>query len=251
MNFPGKKVIIFDLDGTVSPSKQPPDKEMSELLGKLSDKYMVAVVSGGSFEQFQKQLLSSLRLNPVQKARFFLLPTSGAALYLWNGRDYETVYQEKISGNDFARIKSELESAIYELSLAPEKTFGEIIEYRGSQVTFSALGQLAPAEVKHLWDPDQKKRLLIRERLLKTLPDFEINIGGMTSIDITRKGIDKAFGIRKLSEHLKVPISEMLYVGDALYSGGNDAVVLQTGITAVHIKDIEETKKIISALLEQ
>jgi len=47
-------------------------------------------------------------------------------------------------------------------------------------------------------------------------------MGGTTSIDITKPGIDKAYGIAKLRDQLAMPISEMLFAGDAYLPRGND-----------------------------
>jgi len=70
-------------------------------------------------------------------------------------------------------------------------------------------------------------------------------IDGLTSIDVTKKGIDKAYGIRQVQKRLSIPIRKMAYVGDALYKGGNDFAVVKTGINTVQIADVEETKYLI------
>jgi phosphomannomutase len=53
-----KKLIVFDLDGTLAESKSSVDAEMSELLHELLAIVKVAVISGGDWSQFEKQLLS-------------------------------------------------------------------------------------------------------------------------------------------------------------------------------------------------
>jgi phosphomannomutase len=55
-----KKLIVFDLDGTLAKSKSSLDAEMSTLLSALLGVVKVAVISGGNWTQFQKQLLSLL-----------------------------------------------------------------------------------------------------------------------------------------------------------------------------------------------
>ncbi|MDO8430767.1 MAG: HAD-IIB family hydrolase, partial [Candidatus Taylorbacteria bacterium] len=128
---------------------------------------------------------------------------------------------------------------------------GELIEDRKSALTFSGLGQEAPLLGKEVWDPDQRKRIKIREHLIPLLPEFEIHIAGTTSIDITKKGLDKAYGIQKMIEYIKVPIEKMVYVGDSLFEGGNDNPVIQTGVKTISVKDPEETKIIIKDLLKK
>ncbi len=74
---------------------------------------------------------------------------------------------------------------------------------------------------------------------------------GSTSIDVTRRGLTKAYGVRKLSEHLDIPISNMLYIGDALFPGGNDEVVKETSIETRATSSPEETARIIEEVLLQ
>ena len=123
------------------------------------------------------------------------------------------------------------------------------MEDRGSQITFSALGQQAPLEAKRTWDPDFAKRQAIKAVLDQRIPEFSIRLGGTTSIDITKSGIDKAYGIRKLRELLGIQISEMLFVGDAIFPGGNDYPAKEAGVECIQVRDPDESKRVIEAVL--
>ncbi len=131
---------------------------------------------------------------------------------------------------------------------AATKTWGETIEDRGSQITYSALGQQAPLDEKSKWDPDFAKRQKIKALLDVALPDFSVRLGGTTSIDVTLPGIDKAYGIRKLRDTLGITIGEMIYVGDALFPGGNDFPARSTGVVCIQVRDPNETKRVIEAI---
>ena len=74
------------------------------------------------------------------------------------------------------------------------------------------------------------KRREIKAVLEKKIPEFEIRMGGMTSIDITRKGIDKAYAIQKIKSIMGVLDEDIIFVGDALYKGGNDSSVKKTEV---------------------
>jgi hydroxymethylpyrimidine pyrophosphatase-like HAD family hydrolase len=124
-----------------------------------------------------------------------------------------------------------------------------VIEDRESQITFSALGQRAPLDAKKNWDPDFSKRKKIKALLDPVLPDFSVRLGGSTSIDVTLPGIDKAYGIRKLRDISGIPIREMLYVGDALFPGGNDAPARETGVVCIQVRDPDETKRVIETVI--
>jgi len=103
----------------------------------------------------------------------------------------------------------------------------------GTKITFSALGQRAPIEEKKKWDPDFTKRKQLKAQLDQLIPEFSVRLGGTTSVDVTKPGIDKAYGIRKLRETLGIAIPEMIFVGDALFPGGNDHPAKEAGVVSI------------------
>jgi phosphomannomutase len=243
-----KQLIVFDLDGTLAESKSAIDAEMSALLGTLLACARVAIVSGGDFPQFETQLVANLpRGAPLE--RLSLLPTCGTKFYRYDGATWSKLYSEDFSQPEKERILKALEDAVDASGFKAQKTWGEAIEDRGSQITYSALGQRAPLEEKKRWDPDFAKRKTIRQRLAVTLPDFSVTLGGSTSVDITKPGIDKAYGMRKLRDVLQITIAQMLFVGDALFPGGNDYPVRATGADCIQVRDPSETKRVIETAI--
>lgn len=246
-----KEAIIFDLDGTLALSKSAIDDEMAELLRKLLDRRKVLVISGGEWKQFQTQLIGHLQPSPKEFLNLFISTGSGSALYRFEGEERTEVYSYPLSDEEKERITDAL---TYALSQVPEagveKTFGERIEDRGTQISFSGLGQDAPLNLKEKWDPDRKIRGKIIELLKGRVSEFEIRTGGTTTIDITKEGKGKAFGIREFSSYSGIPIERMVYVGDALYPGGNDEPARSTGIECVEVKTIEDTKHLIQEIVE-
>lgn len=242
-----KKLIIFDLDGTLAKSKSSIDKEMSLLLGHLIEVVQVAIISGGDWPQFEKQVLKELPKSALLK-KLYILPTSGTKFYQYK-KDWEKLYAEGFTDDERKKILDSLHEAIKEADLDIKKTWGKQIEDRGSQITFSALGQEAPLDEKKGWDDNRSKRKKIVEPLKKSLKGFSVGMGGTTSIDITKPGIDKAYGINKLKEILDIDIPEMLFIGDALYKGGNDHAAKKTGVDCIQVRDPEETKSIIQTII--
>jgi phosphomannomutase len=242
-----KKLIVYDLDGTLAESKSSLDSEMAALLHDLLGLIKVAVISGGDWPQFQKQLLSNLPQDNCL-LNLSLLPTCGTKFYQYSG-GWEKLYQEDFSEGQREKILNSFEKALASAGLKVEKTWGEVIENRGSQITFSALGQQAPLDEKKSWDPDYAKRKRIKALLDTYLPEFSVRMGGATSIDITRPGIDKAYGIGKLRDILGVSLKEMIYIGDALFVGGNDYPAQQAGVVSIPIRDPHETKRVTETIL--
>ena len=244
-----KQLIIFDLDGTLTVSKSPVDQEMADLIVKLLERKCVAVISGGGFPQFQKQFLACLPGNTDNYSKLLLMPTSGTRLFIWRGNWIEQ-YAENLMPVEKQQIMSALDTALkiakYE---NPAKVFGPLVEDRGSQITFSALGQSAPVDLKYAWDPTRVKRTHIASILSEKLSGFEVRVGGATSIDITRRGINKGYGIRKLEQFLDIQSDDIVFVGDALFYGGNDYPAKATGIDCISVKGPEDTKALIKSWL--
>lgn len=242
-----KKLIVFDLDGTLAESKSSLDAEMSALLRDLLGIVNVAVISGGDWPQFEKQILSNLPHDERLK-NLSLLPTCGTKFYQYNG-DWEKIYSEDFNAVEKKKIIDSLRKALETDGFKIEKVWGEAIEDRGSQITYSALGQQAPIEEKIKWDSDFTKRKRIKTILDKSIPEFSVRLGGTTSIDITKPGIDKAYGIRKLRDTLGIAIDEMIFIGDAIFPGGNDYPAKEAGVVCIRVKDPEDSKLVIETIV--
>lgn len=245
-----KKAIVFDLDGTLTLSKTAIDDEISSLLCKLLEKKIVAIVSGGSYGQFKKQFLSGFKCKTALFKNLALFPTSGSSGYLYRDGNWQKVYEHVLSNSEKKSIKNAFSAAFLGIGYPrPLKIYGAIIEDRGAQITFSALGQKAPLQKKKEWNKKKDRRLEIKKELEKRLPDFEVRIGGLTSIDVGRKGINKAYAVEKVMDIFNLLPGEIVFVGDALYEGGNDFEVIRAGINTVPVSGPEETKHFIKTLL--
>jgi phosphomannomutase len=242
-----KKLVVFDLDGTLAESKSSLDNGMASLLTALLNVVDVAIMSGGDWPQFEKQLLANLphdqRLHGLS-----LLPTCGTKFYQYES-GWVRRYAEDFSEGEKAKIIDSLRQAILASGFQADQLWGEQIEDRGSQITFSALGQEAPIEAKKHWDPDFSRRQKMKAVLEQLIPEFTVRLGGTTSVDITKKGIDKAYGIGKLRDILGIELEQMIFIGDALFPGGNDYPVKQAGVASVQVRDPEDSKRVIEAII--
>ncbi len=246
------KLIIFDLDGTLAESKQPMSGDIATLLAKLLNVTKVAIASGGALPQFIKQVVGGLPRHSHLE-NLYLLPTSGAALYEFIGDDWNKVYEERLTEKEAKMIESTMlevakESGAVDFS---EPSWGERVEYRGGEITFSALGQKAPIAEKKSWDLDHSKRRILQEKIAARLPEFSVRIGGSTSIDVSKKGIDKAYGVHKLCERLGIKESQALYIGDELEKYGNDEVIYKIDVATCAVESPSDTARAIKSLLSK
>jgi phosphomannomutase len=242
-------LIAFDLDGTLTESKAPLKPEMAALLVELLGKIKVAVISGASLSQFERQFLGHLPASPSEFKNLHILPTNGITRCEFDAgwkceHDYEFTEEEKET------IYAAFDKALKEAGFVPpEKMYGDMLEDRGMQITFSALGMNAPYEIKKLWDPDHHKRENIKSFLAPLLPNFSIHIDGTTSIDVNRFGLDKAYGLKQLLKRLSITPVNMLFVGDELFPNGGDASVLSLECKTLSVHDPAETEGIVRNLL--
>jgi HAD superfamily hydrolase (TIGR01484 family) len=253
------ELIIFDLDGTLAESKAPLDIEMAKLLSNVLKKTKVAVISGASFPQFEQQFLHHLVCSKKELSNLSILPVNGSSYFAYKssffgGGHWKPMYQKMLTHDEKEKIKDAIALALIhaskEIPLSiPPITYGEQIEDRKSQITFSALGQHAPLANKALWDTNHKKREAIVRALRPALPDFEITIGGTTSIDITKGGLNKKYGIETIVQALGIPLSESLYIGDSLFVGGNDYAAIEAGIRTFPVKNVTATKAYLRSIL--
>lgn len=245
------QAVAFDLDDTLAHSKSAISPRMAQLLVTLAEVMPVCVISGGRFEQFEQQLLSNLPLTDLAAGHLHLMPTCGTRYFRIASGGWEEVYAEDLSADEKTQAIQALERGAKKLGLwMPDHlVFGPRIEDRGSQITYSALGQQAPVPDKKQWDPDGSKRRQLQQQVQRDLPDLEVRAGGSTSIDITRKGIDKAHGIREFARIVDVPFPKILFVGDRLEPGGNDYPVVELGVQTIAVRDCDETEQLLPIVI--
>ncbi|MDJ0347964.1 HAD-IIB family hydrolase [Cryobacterium sp. PH29-G1] len=244
------RLVAFDLDDTLAPSKSELDPTMIDLLVKLLGVAEVCIISGGQFGQFQAQIIDNLpEISAERLERLHLMPTCGTQYYRADAQGWTQVYAENLNDDQKARALAAVEQSARRLGFWESETWGPILEDRGSQITFSALGQAAPVAVKIAWDPTGDKKNALREAVQALLPDLEVRSGGSTSVDITRQGIDKAYGMKRLADLTGVSLEDMLFVGDRLDENGNDYPVKVLGVECIAVTGWPDTAALLEDLL--
>ena len=256
-NLKNKALIVFDLDGTLAPTKSTIDSQMAKLLEDLLRLKPVAVIGGGKMDLFQEQLLDNLQIPQELLKKLFLFPTTATTFYKYeNG--WKRVYEHNLSHDEVERTMSAFRQVLEKIKYRnPAKTYGKTLENRGTQVTWSALGQDVVKELgsegvmlKNKWkDENTPLKLKIAKLVQHLLPDLTVHSAGYTSIDVTKKGIDKAFGLKQMQKYLKIEIQDMFFVGDAIFPGGNDYAITKTPVDYIAVKDPKDTKEVIHRIL--
>lgn len=241
-------LVAFDLDDTLAPSKSPLPEPIQQMLMELLEVRPVCIISGGQFDQFDAQVIAKLPDGPALR-NLHLMPTNGTRYDTYVDGAWREQYSHTLAAESRERALAALEAEAKKLGLWEQETWGPILEDRGSQITFSALGQQAPVAAKKAWDPDGSKRAALRDAVAPHVPELDVHAGGSTSIDITKKGIDKAYGISQLAEILGLPYGEILFVGDRLMPGGNDYPVIRLGVQVHPVEGWEDTLAFVRTLM--
>ena len=249
-------LVAFDLDDTLAPSKTAIPSPMATALRLLLDEVPVCIISGGQIVQFREQVLAHLEATDDELSRLHLMPTCGTRYYAFRrtgqeaaGRPgWQLVYSNDLSPEQIRCGFEIVEREARRLGLWQEETWGPALEDRGSQITFSALGQQAPIEAKRAWDPTGEKKAALRDAVAPLLPELEVRSGGSTSVDITLKGVDKAYGMRSLAEVTGIALEKMLFIGDRLDPDGNDYPVKALGVPCHAVTGWEDTAAYVTAL---
>src|SRR5882762_366379 len=118
-----KKLIVFDLDGTLAESKAALDKEMAQLLSHLLEVAQIAIISGGDWPQFEKQVLSNLPKKQVLK-NLSILPTCGTKYYQYQS-GWKKLYAEDFTTDEKKKIIDQLNEAVETSGFKAKKIWGE------------------------------------------------------------------------------------------------------------------------------
>ena len=139
-----KKLIVFDLDGTLAESKASLDAEMAKLLTALLGIVKVAVISGGDWPQFEKQVLSNLPHDEHLK-NLSLLPTCGTKFYQYAG-DWKKIYSEDFTADEKKKIISSLKQALESAGFKVEKTWGSKLKTGEARLRSPHWGSRRPSK---------------------------------------------------------------------------------------------------------
>ncbi|MDO8510799.1 MAG: HAD-IIB family hydrolase [Nanoarchaeota archaeon] len=239
-----KKVIIADVDDTICDSCQTISPEMAEQIAKMiKSGYEFAFISGTKSEDLQKMISSRL------KEKHHLLATTGTNYTIVKGDNLSAVYNHSFQPEEKEEIVAAFKRLISHHSIKSLTTEEDQLQDRESQITLSAIGRHAPSELKAAYDPDGMKRKEWVTFLKKDLDEnkYDIWIGGTTSIDITRKGLDKEWGIRAFAQHHRIPLQTILFFGDKIHPEGNDFPATRI-VDCINVKSPKETLQHLRAI---
>ena len=213
--------IFFDLDNTLTPSKSLILPEHAPILKKLCERVDVIVVSGHGAIDIRKHL------TPALQGLYHILGQNGNRAETRDGRVF---WNSSLSKDQKNAVLAFVAKAREHLNLKVRDE-NDIIEDRDSQMAFSLIGHHENQAVKNAFDPQSgMRRKLLQDMAanVRALEDakVEVRIGGTTTLDFFEFGKNKGYNVSAFIEKMKWNKGDCLYVGDALFPGGNDETVI-------------------------
>ncbi len=246
------RIFIFDVDGTLTPSRQPMTKEFQKFFKQWIKKNKFYLVTGSDLPKLQEQMcFFDIEAEGIFTCcgNQFWLPNSSVPI-----QSADLIYDNKFK---VSRKLNKLLGTILSNSIYPHR-YGNHIEDRGSMVNFSIVGRDCNQEQRekyYKWDTEKGERKIIANAIKEKFPDLDAVIGGQISIDIYPKGNDKSQVLNVIEQERLVPPSEYIFIGDGIENGGNDYPLAElmdnTEICDwYHTKGWEHTKEILESLID-
>jgi len=206
------RIFIFDIDGTLTPSRLRMTEEFAKFFDKWSEKNKYYLVTGSDLDKTKEQLPIAY----IDRAEAIFTCCGNQ---MW--RDDESIYDNKFK---VPRKLNKLLGTIMSNSQYPYR-YGNHIEDRGSMVNFSIVGRDCTQEQREEyfeWDKQSLEREIIANAIKEKFPELDAVIGGQISIDIYPKGNDKSQVLNVIEQERLVSPNEYIFIGDGIENGGND-----------------------------
>jgi len=169
-------MIVFDMDETLTPSRDIMAPEMADAFSRLLEKYKVGILTGGDFSQITSQVLDHIEKKYL--SNLFLSPTCGAKLYSYLQNEWQESYRLEIDAQKREEIVQLCREIYADMNIMQNQPETEILEDRETMITIFIYPKDAPIEEKRMADPDKSKRKKIRDRLMSypALEGFALHI---------------------------------------------------------------------------
>ena len=239
------RIYIFDIDGTLTPSRLRMTEEFAKFFDKWSSENKYYLVTGSDLDKTKEQLPIAY----IDRAEAIFTCCGNQ---MW--RDNESIYDNKFK---VPRKLNKLLGTIMSNSQYPYR-YGNHIEDRGSMVNFSIVGRDCTQEQREEyfeWDKQSLERKIIANAIKEKFPDLDAVLGGQISIDIYPKGMDKSQVFDIIEQERLVNPDEYIFIGDRTKKGGNDYPLAKLmdetdDCSSYHTTGWKETQNILESLID-
>ena len=260
-----KPVVLFDMDGTITPPRKKISRVMVKVLKDLSEIAHIGIVTGSGYDYLVQQCEDLwFEIGTVPSTRITLLPCNGTQVYEpCNGNSAFSLsksvdMREELGDHIVDKIMSSVMHMqfLHMCKSPPHSYTGHFISYRKSLINWCPVGRNANDSQRlefikfdKVSDYRSKARSMLEKTLfINGIEDIELALGGSTSIDIFPRGWDKTYSLRHF------PDRECWFVGDSCTGSGNDRAIFELlgrEKRSFSTNSTEETIKIIDQIIKK
>ena len=253
-----KKIVLFDMDGTLTPPRKELDRDLVPALRELAKIAEIGIVTG-SDHNYVLQQMGLLMENSEIRYNLHILPCNGTKYYPppssathKHELAFEKNMREELGEMHFTAIMEHVLRRQSQLHLYNLPLTGHFVDYRGSMINWCPIGRNANDSDRKRFQTFDGEDSNFRTDEIKSFKGFlrrsaifdnvEIKLGGETSYDIYPKGWDKTFALQHFEEY------QCWFVGDRCGNGGNDQTIyerLRVHGRSFEVKSTKETLHLI------
>ncbi|POW02469.1 hypothetical protein PSHT_12100 [Puccinia striiformis] len=233
----GSTLVLFDVDGTLTPARRTASPEILTTLEALRKKAVIGFVGGSDLVKIREQL----EVTPTANGTYPSLSITPSYIYILM---FVFVWRRSVQeiGQFLLREISELDIPIKR---------GTFIEFRNGMINVSPIGRNASVTERdefEKYDKETQIRSKLVEKLKTQFPEYGLtfSIGGQISFDVFPTGWDKTYALKHVEDQ---GFKEIHFFGDKTYKGGNDHEIYEDSRTVGHpVTCPEDTIKILKEL---
>ena len=234
-----KKLICFDLDGTLTQHRSKLEDENKKVLDELNKRYKLIMVGAGGVERIYEQMgnypIDIIGNYGMQEGKII---------------DGKLTIVKQITTNPDKEYFIKTTNYLRE-KYGYTNYKGESVEFHSTgMITIPLLGTKADIKDKLAFDPNREKRKVAYPEVLELFKNYTVFIGGSSSFDFTEKKYNKYDAIMEYAQENGYKKEEILYVGDDFGDGGGDSHVRIGGLDFVEILNYKTLNEKLAFLLK-
>lgn len=241
-----KTLVLFDVDGTLTPARLVISDEMKQTLEALRKKVVIGFVGGSDLSKQVEQLGAT-----VLQDFDYCFSENGLTAYKLGKELASQSFIQWIGDEKYNKLVKFILRYLSDIDIPVRR--GTFIEFRNGMINVSPVGRNASTQERNefeKFDLEHKIREKLVSALKENFSDYGLtySIGGQISFDVFPTGWDKTYCLQHVEDE---GFTEIHFFGDKSYEGGNDYEIYNDSRTIGHaVKEPADTIKILKELFD-
>jgi phosphomannomutase len=240
-------LLLFDVDGTLTPSRLPASKEILDLI-KSAKRHCAIAYVGGSDLAKQKEQLGDAAVDGLFDFGF---SENGATAFRLGRLIAQDSFIGYLGEAKYKELVNFILSYLAQIDIPVKR--GTFVEFRNGMVNVSPIGRSCSQAEREQFaklDAERGIRKAMVEALRARFSEFGLSfsIGGQISIDIFPSGWDKTLCLKHV---IGEGFTDIHFFGDRTEVGGNDHEIFNHPAVHGHtVRNPADTVEQVKALLQ-